>query len=386
MTISEGPQSLNFDVAVVGAGPAGSATARWIAQRGPRVALIERSCFGEVRIGESLAPAVQPVLAELGVWPDFLALNPQPSNGTRSAWGEAALQVHSHVMNPWGCGWHVDRKAFDHMLASAAVRAGAVLLCHTTVEACRPSAAGWELTLQDEPGNGAGGLLRARVLVDATGRGARLAPWLGARRLPLDHLVSVSVLFEGLDTEREGYVMVEATSDGWWYSAPVPEGRMMVMLMTDGDLCGRAKLASHRPWFSRLHATAATRTRVCTGTPSWGPRVFSAITQRLCRRERQAPWLAVGDAALAVDPISGSGVVRALRSARSGAETALSLLDGRTSATIDEYETERDDECSAHLHERALYYGMERRWPNSPFWRRRAVGSADQRPESAQSA
>jgi flavin-dependent dehydrogenase len=114
--------------------------------------------------------------------------------------------------------------------------------------------------------------------------------------------------------------------------------------------------------------------RVLGGAPSWGPRAFSALSQRLRRAEHLTPWLAVGDAALAVDPISGSGVIRALRSARVGAETALILLDGGTSHIIVAYEQDRDVECTTYLNERALYYGIERRWQRSPFWQRRAHG------------
>lgn len=68
-----------FDAAVVGAGPAGSATARWLALQGWRVALLERTRFEAPRIGESLAPNVREPLCELGLWSEFLALVPLPS-------------------------------------------------------------------------------------------------------------------------------------------------------------------------------------------------------------------------------------------------------------------------------------------------------------------
>lgn len=366
----------DFDVAVIGAGPAGSATARRIALHGRLVALIERSRFDEPRVGESLAPEVQPLLAELGVWQEFLALESLPSHGTLSLWGEATPQVHSHLTSVWGCGWHVDRLALDRMLAEAARSAGAVLLCPTTLVRCDRSADGWVLELQersDDSSKQHSFRLRANVVIDATGRAAGLASWVGAQRFLFDHLVGVATEFTGIDTFREGYVMVETTSDGWWYSAPVPDGRMMVMLMTDGDLCGRADLGSNPAWCGRLQTAGATRARVAEGTPSWGPRVFSAISQRLHRRHKRTPWLAVGDAALAVDPISGSGVVRALRTARACAETALTLLDSQMLDAIEAYEAERDLECTTYLYERALYYGIEQRWQGSEFWQRRAA-------------
>jgi flavin-dependent dehydrogenase len=343
------------------------------------VALLERSHFDAKRIGESLAPGVQPLLSDLGLWSQFLALKPLPSYGTHSLWGAAMPQLHSHLMTPWGCGWHIDRLAFDCMLAYAARTVGATLFCGTVLVRCDASADGWVLTVlerNDDDSQGKTFHLRANVLIDATGRAARLAPWVGAQRFLFDHLVSVAAQFNGIDGAREGYVMVETTADGWWYTAPVPGGRMIVMLMTDSDLCGRADLASRAGWYGRLQTAEATRRRVIGAIPLWGPCVFSAVSHRLRRRERHAPWLAVGDAALAVDPISGSGVVRALRSARAGAETAFALLGNQPQHAIEAYETDRDLECTTFLRERAMYYGIEQRWKESTFWQRRAAAAA----------
>ena len=373
----ERPTARTFDVAVVGGGPAGSATARRLASHGCRVALIDRSRFGAPRVGESLVPSVQPLLRELGVWREFLALGPLPSHGTRSLWGDGTPQAHSHIASPWGCGWHVDRLAFDRMLVSAARCAGTVFFDATTTLDCDRSAGGWTLTLIERRDDSRGDSyqVQARVLIDATGRSARIAHRVGATRLAFDCLVGVAMQVGGIDTTCEGYVMVETTADGWWYTSPVPDGSMMVMLMTDGDLCGRADLSSIATWWERLQTTEATSVRVTGGAPWWGPRVFSAISQRLRRRDQRSPWLAVGDASLAVDPISGSGVARALRSARAGAEAALAILSGDPQA-IEEYEGNRDVECTVYLYERAQYYGIEKRWEKYPFWQRRAASRA----------
>jgi flavin-dependent dehydrogenase len=367
--------STDFDIAVVGAGPAGSATARRLARCGCRVVLLERSRFGGPRVGESLAPATQPLLAELGVWSQFMALSPLPSYGTRSVWGSPDIQDHSHIISPYGRGWHVDRVAFDLMLAEAAVSAGAELRCGAALIGCDMADGNrWLLRLQ-EHGTNERIRLRARLLIDATGRAARLARRLGGERILLDRLVGVGTMFRDVDTSREGYILVESSCDGWWYTAPVPPDRMMAMLMTESDLCGRARLSDLGRWRGRLACAPATAARL-VGTVLWGPRVFPAVSQRLRRNECDAPWIAVGDAALAVDPISGSGVVRALRSARAGAEAALSLLDGQTRHAIEPYEAERNRECTTYLHERAVYYGVEQRWRTFPFWQRRAAAVA----------
>jgi flavin-dependent dehydrogenase len=346
------------DIAIAGAGPGGAAIARQLAQSGCRVVLLERSRFDGPRVGESLAPAVQPLLTELGVWQEFVDLKSLPSYGTRSVWGGPLEAEHSHLQNPYLCGWHVDRTAFDRMLAESAVRAGAQLLLGTQVLRCVSGAnGGFVLSLSD------GNDLHAGFVIDATGRGSALARKLGAKSLAFDRLVGVAAQFENVRAGKRCYTLVETTPDGWWYSAPVGSDRSVVMLMTDGDLLPL--------WSEALGRAGLTNASVAGCELKWGPRVFSAVSRRLQRTDRcHKRWLAVGDAALAVDPISGSGVVHALQTAKAAAATVLSCLYGDESA-IASYEADRDQECTEYLFKRIGYYGLERRWPNSPFWQRR---------------
>ena len=373
-----------FDVAVVGAGPAGSAAARALAQRGWRVALLERSRFELPRIGESLPPDVHPALRELGVWEDFMALAPLPSWGTFSLWGEATKQSQSHLTSPHGCGWHIDRRAFDHMLAHAAAAAGASLFEGTALQHCTYLDDHWYLRTSpskvyvERPEQ----TLHARILIDATGRRAQVARSQGVQRLVFDRLVGVAVRWARADPAEHGHLLVEAGSEGWWYSAPLPGGAlsetagMITMLMTDADVCGRSRLTAPERWQATLQLTHSTRRRVAGAHCLSRPQVHCAHSQRLRRDSARVstPWLAVGDATLAVDPVSGSGVLRALHTARAGADTVHALLSQTRAAqeALAHYEAERNKECTTYLIERAQYYAAEQRF-DTPFWQRRQV-------------
>jgi hypothetical protein len=89
--------------------------------------VIERSAYDNLRIGETLPPAIREVLTELGVWERFVRDGHAPSHGTHAAWGSSALHANDFIFNPHGHGWHVNRSRFDRMLAVAARDAGLVI-------------------------------------------------------------------------------------------------------------------------------------------------------------------------------------------------------------------------------------------------------------------
>jgi flavin-dependent dehydrogenase len=260
------------------------------------------------------------------------------------------------------------------MLAESAVEAGAQFRPGVRLLGCVPNSnRGFVLHIAGMENTNSLGELRADFVVDASGRSSVLARKLGARYALFDNLIGIAAQFDDSLANSQCYTLVEAMPEGWWYSAPVAADRSVAMLMTDGDLARAQDWKALQQWRAALQRTTLTDARINRGKLRWGPRIFSAVSHRLIRnRDDRAPWLAVGDAALAVDPISGSGVIRALRTAKAAATTAIAVLSGSDEA-IASYEDDRDKECTAYLFERAGYYGIERRWPNAPFWQRRAT-------------
>ncbi|MEV6279825.1 FAD-dependent oxidoreductase [Nocardia sp. NPDC051832] len=360
-----------FDVVVLGGGPAGAATARRLARSGRRVALIERTRYSEPRIGESLPPEIRAPLSALGLWDRFRALNPLPGWGIRSHWG--GVTERSHLLDPYGCGWQVDRRALDRLLATAATEAGAALFEGESARITGWDGRHWHLSTRT------GRELSARVLVDATGRFAGPARTLGARPIRFDRQVGVALRWHHIPDAHQHPLLLETTELGWWYTAPLPPGTTMIaVLMTDADLCARHHLSTPRGFHTALTAATETLHRVQVGTPTPPPRVYAATSQRL-RRDidpTSGPWLAVGDAALALDPASGNGILHALTSAASATATIESLLDAHAPwpETLTAYEAALDHACTRYLLDRADHYAAEHRF-DSPYWSRRALRS-----------
>src|SRR5437667_6245844 len=110
---------MRVDVAIIGAGPAGSACAISLRDRAPSlsVALIEASRFDAPRAGETLSPAARPLLEHLGIFAAFRSAGHAEVHGTTASWGDAAAQDNDYIFHARGPGWHLDRARFDAMLA-----------------------------------------------------------------------------------------------------------------------------------------------------------------------------------------------------------------------------------------------------------------------------
>jgi flavin-dependent dehydrogenase len=364
---------MNTDVVILGGGPGGAAAALTLAQAGAAVAVLERPPYHAARVGETLSPGVAPLLHRLGLWEAFVGDGHLPSPGIVSVWRDEAPHDNDFIFNPYGHGWHLDRTRFDAMLATAAEERGAVFYRNTHVLACSPEASGtWRVQVQCERKEMS---LRARFLVDATGRASWLARRQGARRLACDRLVGVISLFRaGAGAEHDARLLLEASEQGWWYSALLPEDRLAVAYMTDVDLLPKPPRELDRTWAAHLSQTVLTRRRLAGAVPLSSTRIVAANSSCMDRVAGEN-WLAVGDAAMAWDPLSSQGIGKALESGLAAAHTVGEALAGRTDALAD-YDAAVAKAFKEYRRLHARYYGQVRRWPGSAFWQRRQVPPA----------
>jgi flavin-dependent dehydrogenase len=372
-------EATDFDVAVVGGGPAGTTAANRLACLGRSVILLESSSYDSPRVGETLPPSICPTLIDLGVWESFQSLAPMPSYGTQSVWGDNEIRSNSFMFNPYGLGWHIDRLKFDSMLAARASKCGARVITGVRVKNFNWKPLGhWEIGFElNRNKQGAGGSpvccshLFVRGLIDATGRNSVLSKRLGANHTIYDRLSGVAIMFQARpEVDVGAYTLVEASEEGWWYSAPVPGHRLIASYMTDMDLISINKPLNVEKWMTWLASTRFTSVRCWEHSILWGPHIFSALSQRLNMPRTEEKWLATGDSAMAVDPLSSSGIPNAFLSGARAAAAMDRWLDGDHRANYI-YENEFDNEFKEYLRLRHDYYSMETRWPDSTFWKRR---------------
>ncbi|HYG62599.1 MAG TPA: tryptophan 7-halogenase [Thermoanaerobaculia bacterium] len=357
-------------VAIVGGGPAGAVAALVLARRGVPVVVLEAHAAPALKVGETLPPGILPLLQHLDLQRRLESDGHLRSQGNRSVWGSDEPGERSFLADPYGEGWHVDRRRFEARLAEAAREAGAEWRWGCRLESCDAMDGGWRLAIAGE----APERLDVELVADATGRPARLARRLGARRLRYDRLVGIAGLLASASPAADTYTLVEATPEGWWYSALLADGRLAVAFLGDGDLLERPLLnarESSSAWWERLAQTAATRERVeAHGYHLNSPlRPLPAESSRLDVIAGEG-WLALGDAAAAYDPLSSHGIASAMGSGFYGGHALADLLEGRDEAPL-AYLHVMQQAYGAYLDLLREHYAAERRWPDAPFWRRR---------------
>jgi flavin-dependent dehydrogenase len=358
------------EIVVLGSGPAGAVIALMLSREGMRVSLVERLKAPPFKVGETLPGEAGAALAASGLRDVLKNLPALAGTGNRSAWGSPTPQERNGLLNPYGGGWHLDRTAFDTALVREAIETGVHFLPGTRITHASRELSRWRLAFDSTEGVRE---LGCDYVVDATGRRGSFACAQGVHRIRHDGLVGIVRVFgTAVHSDQDLWTTIESAQHGWWYTARIPLDRRVVIYFTDADLSRDCAWKREDSWLGFLSQTKlicqlVRDNRYCCTAP---PLVVPADTSRLGHTQAEG-WLAVGDAAAALDPLSSAGITEALKSANRAARVILNGV--RTPLEIVDYSEE-----TIALHEkqnvlRLKYYSMERRWRDSPFWARRTI-------------
>ena len=123
--------SENFEVIIIGGGPAGSTAGALLAEKGRRVLIIEKDQFPRYHVGESLMPFCWFTLNRLGLIEEMerIAYTKKYSVQFVTPDGHQSQPFYffQHSDHPSSVTWQVERSEFDHMLLNNARKKGAVV-------------------------------------------------------------------------------------------------------------------------------------------------------------------------------------------------------------------------------------------------------------------
>jgi geranylgeranyl reductase family protein len=327
-------------VVVVGAGPGGTASAILLHELGHDVLLLDRATFPRDKpCGEYSSPQTLTILKRLGVAEAIEALPPHRLHGMRVyAPNGTHYTVDYHSITGEHYALSIPRLRLDNVLVEGAKRHGVDMRERARVTAVGPwDGAGRTLTVRTPQGERR---IRARLVIGADGHHSDVAKYAGLtaarwqHRWP--HRVGIMAHYEGVTTMDRYGAMVVGPRDFHGYSgiAPLGGGLANVAFVFDIAAMKNRGTTLERFFEQSIRALppvreALTDARRVSKIHGVGPLAQGA------RRAVTDGVLLVGDAAVYLDPFTGEGVYKALRSAELAVETVdRALRAGRTDAAI----------------------------------------------------
>ncbi len=368
---SDTPQFL--DVLVIGGGPSGMSAGIALLKRGDiEVMLIERDDYTEDKYSESLSSGVRSTMEYLDIWQNFSQSQDLKPFYSQVTWGKDSQRQLGYMFTPNGSGWNLDRLAFDKILANTFVKLGGQLRCDSQVITCsRLAEGGWRVHIKTKEQEMQ--TIICKYIIDASGRRGVMRTNLNLALKVFDRLIGVACVAQvPADLQKKIENQVEACPYGWWHLAPMSGNRVSVVLMTDPDIAHKMQVCHPEVWHGLLQQLPFMREVVKDLVFADKPRSFPCFSSYL-REVGGKDWVAVGDAVASYDPISSSGIPRALSSGIHGAFIAVDSLYSN-GELLKTYSQAIEQDFRQYLQTQWQYYQRETRWPDSVFWaRRRAV-------------
>ena len=347
--------AMNYDVIVMGGGPAGSSVASILAREGRKVILFEKEEFPRHHIGESLMTDTfwtfqrMGFLEKLKASPFVRKYSVQFANSagkeSRPFYFFEAAHHESAVT------WQVNRALFDKMLLDHAEEQGVTVHQRALVKQVLfdgDRATGVEVQLRD----GSEQIFHAKVVVDATGQKAMLSNKFGwrVRDAKLKKAVLYSY-FKGAHREPDlngGATLVlrtEKGSNGWFWYIPLEDDITSVGIVADPEYLVKGRGQDLAKIFEEeIEKCESCRRRVEMGTRV--DKIYSIMDYSYRSVQNAGDgFILIGDAYGFLDPIYSSGVLLALKMAELAADAIHDAFrhDDFSAERLGQYQTKLDN-------------------------------------------
>lgn len=359
------------DVVVIGGGPAGATLGALFAKSGHRAMIIEKEIHPREHVGESMVPANNFAFHELGFLPKMELAGFVHKEGVgwtapRSRlWNLVSIRTSDYpapnAVQTYS--YNVERDWFDAMLLRHAQELGAKVIQGASVkrvlfEGDRAVGVRVELT---------GGWtedVRARFIVDASGRRCLLANQQGLKRKDADfNQYTIWTRFSGVEAPppgHEGFVIFHflGLERAWGWQIPLRDGATSVGVVTDkADFQKSGR--SPEEFFASLIDRNKTFRHAMRNAKPIRPWAIEADYSYQMEQVAGPGWVLVGDAFRFVDPIFSSGVDVAINSASIAHECILRAWDGEEEEALDDYAKRVNDGVDVWYETTTLFYKLQ---------------------------
>ena len=337
----------HVDALIIGAGPSGTVAAAWLADRGHKVAIVEKAIFPRFVIGESLLPLSMGHWEQTGLLPALKAKNYAVKDGASFFRGDKLFDLaFGEGFTPgWDWTWQVPRADFDDTLAKAVVAKGVPIhFGHAAVSVDLDHAKGVHLVAQDKDGNTKE--FTAPFMIDSSGYGGVLVRLLGLSDKPEGNgRMAMFTHIKETDEHRSNFkepmrISFEVLErDLWFWSIPFSNGSTSAGFVGHKSHFNKAmesgcnKTAMHE----MLKLSNEFRERFKGAEFDFEPHVINEYTHYAADLTGKR-FVLTGNCAGFLDPVFSSGVGFATESGLRAAKLLDRQLKGETIDWKTEYE------------------------------------------------
>lgn len=302
-----------FDLAVIGAGPAGCASAIWAAMRGLRVLLVDRVQTPRFRPGECLHPGIEVLFRDLGVLDDVRdRCSVRPTVRVVVSAGNRSVEHFSSDPNRQWHAFHIGRSDLEAVLLRRAKALGVAL--HIPCTKVTPIGTNGSIDAVEIDGH----VFGCAFVIDASGHRAWLTRAMGRDMVAASPQLTA---FYGYCTGTlPDDQLFEADPTGWQWVAQVSQ-----------------TVVNWTSLYFGTHKRPTPPATVSSLAP-YGKVGGADVTWRIAPSVAGASYFIVGDAAFVTDPASGNGVLRAIMSGIKAAHNARAVLEGYATRTTAAYD------------------------------------------------
>jgi flavin-dependent dehydrogenase len=320
------------DVLVIGAGPAGAASAAMLCHEGLNVKVVEKATFPRFVIGESLLPHCMDHFEEMGVLEALKKQGYQKKIGATFRRGDkiCRFEFASQYSKSWDWTWQVPRDEFDKVVADAVAAQGVDFEYGSAVEAVSFEGRRSKTTVKTAEGEEK--VIEADFLVDASGYGRVLPNLLGLTKE--SSLKSRSSIFthaiEKDPDQREDMqriTVISHSQDIWIWIIPFSNGKTSIGFSGDSEFIQSFEGDNEEKMRQLLAENDYTRERFADCTFSAPVRCLTAYAIGVTKLFDEG-FVLTGNTGEFLDPVFSSGVTLALESGSLAGKLAARQLKG----------------------------------------------------------
>jgi len=323
-----------YDIIIIGGGPAGATSASALAEKGYQVLVLEKEKFPRDHVGESLLPYCYDIFDEIGVLEEMeKRFSRKPGVVFSSMDGESASNwcFHKVIKHPRALSFHVYRAEFDDILLRNSEGKGAEVHEETrvvSVDLSNPE----RVTVKALHYHEGEKEFTGRFLIDASGQETFLPRMLGAKTSYSSLLprVAYSTHWKGAELSEdlaEGSIKIvhlEGEKMGWCWLIPLKGDRLSIGVALNNDYAQKMRRQlskTHQNWQWQLYLqeiqASPVIAKIIRNAQPWRPETV-AINGDFSYYSAQkwgANFATIGDASAFLDPVFSSGIYFAMKGA-----------------------------------------------------------------------